>query len=228
MTEVWSDGWLPLPPPAQVTVWLRGADGSEALGLRYFDSQLGRSFYWRFADAKPKAVSKLQRAGLVPFRPRAWRPYSTERITLPSEPIARREAEILVHRTILTDGTMQGRRKGRLTAGDLGGCTHLHDAIEPRRQRYVPTRDDVQNYEDGVVMSWFLALPEDDMQTAMVLKAHGFSYHVIGDHIDVSDVRAKLIYRKAVDHVWNRALADRRPVRRLKKEEWATGETGSR
>jgi hypothetical protein len=230
------------PPPAQQTVWLRTEAGEEVLGWAVYDSLLGRRFYWQWTDnarLPSKYVSRLQRAGLAPVRAVAWRPYSPARITIPSEPFARREAEVLVHRVILTDGTMRGLRKGGLESSwDAAlhhdekerGAGEMIDFEHVNKVRFMPTPKDVQNYEDGVVMRWFLALRAEgkrgaqdglsDLQKTFVFRAYGFSHHVIGDKIDVTERQAKYLYRKAVDLVWDRALDEDRPVRRLRKEEW--------
>ncbi len=233
------------PPPAGKTVWLQDESGTEQLGWRVYDSLLGRSFYWAWSEKAKRPsryVSRLQRAGLAPVKAVAWRPYAPPRITLPMEPIARREAEVLVHRVILTDGTMRGLRKGGFESSwdsDLHhdekerGAGEMIDFEHVNRTAFQPTPKDVQNYEDGVVMSWFLALRAEgkrstqehlsDLQKTFVFKAYGFAYHVIGDKIDVTERQAKYLYRKAVDLVWDRALAEERPVRRLRKEDWDRG-----
>ena len=85
-------------------------------------------------------------------------------------------------------------------------------------------------------MSWFLALRSEakrawneglnEAQKAVVFRAYGFSFTVIGDKIERSEYRTKALYRKAVDHIWGRALAEERPVRRLRKQEWDRAAAG--
>lgn len=242
-----ADDWRAVvsdPPPARQTVWLRTGDG-DVLGWRIFDSLLGRSYFWAWSDKAKlpsRYTSALQRAGMMPVKPVAWKPYVRARITIPFEPIARREAEVLVHRVILTDGTMRGLRKGGLESSwdaswhhdeEERGAGELIDFEHVNKVKFQPSPRDVQNYEDGIVMSWFLALRSEgrrgfneglnEAQKALVFRAYGFSYHVIGDKIERSQSSAKWLYRKAVDCIWDRALDEQRPVRRLRKEEWNRG-----
>lgn len=239
----WTD--IRFPPPAQKTVWLQDGNGEEVLGWGVYDGIVGRRVYWAWSDKAPRPshyTSSLQRAGLMPVKAVAWRPYLAARIAIPMEPIARREAEVLVHRVILTDGTMRGLRKGGFESSwdselhhdeKERGVGEMIDFEHVNRTRFMPTPRDVQNYEDGVVMSWFLGLrPEgkrssqehlSDLQKTFVFKAYGFAYHVIGDKIDVTERQAKYLYKKAVDLVWDRALVEERPVRRLRPEDWKRG-----
>jgi hypothetical protein len=241
MNEEWTD--IRFPPTAQKTVWLKDERGDTHLGWGHYDSLLGKRYYWAWSEkgrTPTVYVSRLQRAGLVPIKAVAWRPYVSPRITLPSEPMARREAEPLVLPVILTDGTMRGLRKGGFesswddswhTDEKERGAGEMIDFEHVNKTRFMPTPKDVQNYEDGVVMSWFLALRGEgkrsmqeqlsDLQKTFVFKAYGFAYHVIGDKIDVTERQAKYLYRKAVDLVWDRALGESRPVRRLRKEDWS-------
>ena len=240
-------GWQPVayPPPAQKTVWVRAEDGSELLAWRVYDSLLGRSYWWGWTDKAPppsKYVSRWQRAGLTPIKAVHWKPYTPPRITLPFDPIGRRESEVLVHRVILTDGTMRGLRKGGLesswdaswhTDEKERGAGEMIDFEHVNKTRFLPTPRDVQNYEDGIVMRWFLTLRSEgktgaheglsELQKTVVFRAYGFSFHTIGDKISATESRTKAIYRKAVDQIWDRALDEQRPVRRLRKEEWDGG-----
>jgi hypothetical protein len=241
VAQEWTD--LKYPPPRGKLVWLRREDGSQVIGWRVYDSMLGKSFFWGWTDdaAKPSRYdSRWSRAGVTPIKPVSWRPYTPDRVVVPSDPIARRESEILVHRAILTDGTMRGLRRGGLesswddawhTDEKERGAGELIDYEHVNKVRFQPTPKDVQNYEDGIVLSWYLALRKtghwlghkglSEAQHLMVWKAYGYALAFAGDRIRVTESYARRLYRSAVDAVWDAALRETRPVRRLRKEDWS-------
>ena len=240
---------LDIPPPLAPTLaWLKREDGTQVIGWRVRDSLLGRSFFWCWSDEarRPtKYTSRWQKAGLAPVKPVAWRPYVPERITVPSDPIARREAEILVHRAILTDGTMRGLRRGGLESSwddslhhddKERGAGELIDYEYVNKTRFIPSPRDVQNYEDGVILSWFLSLRnighwlerkgQSEGQYLMVWRAYGYGIRFASDKTKVTESNGRRLIKASVDAIWDQALCETRPVRRPRKEEWSTDAGG--
>jgi len=241
--------WHPEPrlaPRAPKLVWFKREDGSQVIGWKNYDGIAGRFTFWAWTDDARQPTryqSRWQRAGMTPVKPVAWRPYAPERIRIPSDPIARREAELLVLRVILTDGTMRGLRRGGLesswddslhTDEKERGAGEMIDFEHVNKVRFQPTPKDVQNYEDGFVMSWFLGLRSkghwlddkgmSETQHLMVWRAYGYALAFAGDRIRITETNARRLYTQALDHIWEQAQADQRPVRRLKRKDWAGGE----
>jgi hypothetical protein len=221
---------------------LKLEDGSVVLGWRIYDSLVGKSFYWAWGRKAPppsKITSRHDIAGMTPIRPVAWRERPKSVIRSPSEFIPRREAEVLVHRAILTDGTMrQGYVKGVKSTWDDSWHTdpdwqrNVGEQIGielTSRVRFKPSPRDQQNYENGTVLRWFAALrPKDakrqgfsEEQLIVVLRAYDFSFYWIGDKLGRPEQFIKERYEWALDRIWSRALVDFLGVRRLPRELWA-------
>lgn len=229
-------------PPVNVPADFRLADGKVVVGWRVYDSILGKSFYWAWTKDAPlptKYESRFQRDGMTPIKPVAWRARPKVVIRPPDEVMSRREAEVLVHRAILTDGTMRsGFVKGvkstwddswhndpdwERNVGDLIGVD-LSSSVQFR-----PTPLDQQNYDDGTVLRWFASLRPANLkrpgfseeQLIVVLYAYGRSFDWIGGKLGRSEDFIKEHYLWALDRVWGEALKNCAGVRRLPRELWA-------
>jgi hypothetical protein len=232
-------------PPVKTVVDFKLGDGSVVMGWRIYDTVINRSVYWAWTRAAPppsKVTSRWDIAGMTPIKPVAWRPRPAAVVRPPHDIIARREAEVLVHRAILTDGTMrQGYSKGVRSTWDDSWHT------DPDWQRNVgnqigmdlttmvkfrPTPRDQQNYDDGTVLRWFANLRPanakrpgfSEEQTIVVLYAYGLSFELIGGKLKRAPERVKERYSWAIDRIWSKALEDHAGVRRLPRALWADPE----
>jgi hypothetical protein len=211
-------------------------DGSIVMGWRIYDSVLGKSFYWGWTKGAKRSSnhhSRWQVEGMTPIQPVGWRPKPKDVALVPLDPIARREAEVLVHRAILTDGTMKGdMSKSMKSTWD----DSLHQDPDDHTERYAaseliarfkPEPRDVDNYEEGTVMRWFSALktkPQiglNDRQSLVALWAYGLSAEYIGGILGLSRRRVEELYRESVDLIWDRALHDAGGVKRLPPRYWS-------
>lgn len=232
-------------PPLKTMADFKLEDGRVVTGWRIYDSLVGRSFYWAWTREAPQAskvTSRWDIAGMTPIKPVAWRPKPKDVLKAPHDPIARREAEVLVHRAILTDGTMrQGYSKGVKSTWDDSWHTDPDWQRNVGNQvgvelstlvRFRPTPRDQQNYENGTVLRWFSSLRPanakrpgfSEEQTIVVLYAHGLSFDWIGGKLTRAPERIKERYVWAIDRIWSRALEDSGGVRRLPRSLWAGSE----
>lgn len=231
-------------PPVKTMTDFQLEDGSVVVGWRIYDSLLGKSVYWAWTRDAPRSSnhhSRWQLEGMTPVKPVAWRPRPKAIVRPPDEFIPRREAEVLVHRAILTDGTMRsGVVKGVKSTWDDSWHTdpdwerNVGDRVGVELQnavRFVPTPRDQQNYENGTVLRWFAALRPargkpgmSEEQLIVVLRAYGFAHQWIGDKIERSESFVKDRYDWALDRIWSHALDDSDGVRRLPRELWAPPE----
>jgi hypothetical protein len=229
-------------PPVKTPADFQLADGRVVIGWRILDTLLGRSFYWAWTRDAPQATKITSRhdiAGMTPITPVAWRPRPKPIIRAPDEFIPRREAEVLVHRAILTDGTMRsGIVKGVKSTWDDSWHTdpdwerNVGERVGVElatKVKFRPSPRDQQNYENGTVLRWFAALRPanaevgfSEEQLIVVLCAYDFSYYWIGDKLGRPEQFIKERYDWALDRIWSAALDDSSGVRRLPRHLWAT------
>lgn len=235
---------LERPPPENQKCYLRRDDGSEIIGWRIFDRVLGRSRYWAWStDARRPSLftSAWQKAGLLEVFPIAWRPLNKVKVAAPLDPIARREAEIMLHRAILTDGTVRKKTDASAIESSWDDSWHneetaLIDQIGLEVfARFVPEPFDGDNYLIG--MGWFARLKKpgdrgkdglqyNREQRIAIWKAYGYSFEWMGEkrRLNVSRQRVSTIYKGVIDRVWQLALADQAEVRRIPRALWQTSE----
>jgi hypothetical protein len=216
-------------PKVREQVEFKLEDGSVLVGWRVYDSGLGKSYYWGWTGTKANA------AGMTPIKPVAWRQKPKDVALAPIDPIGRREAEVLVHRAVLTDGTMKGDMTSHLKST---WDDSWHQDPEDHAERYAssellvrfkPEPRDVDNYEEGTVMRWFSALKFvpgiglNERQSVVALWAYGLSAEYIGGILGLSRRRVEELYRESVDLIWDRALRDAAGVKRLPPRYWNQG-----
>jgi hypothetical protein len=211
-------------PPAGEVAELQLPDGKEILGWRVFDSILRRNRYWRWAegDAVPsKADTVFGRAGVVEVFPVKWRTYEPSRFELADPQVSRREAEVILMRTLKADGF-------RRATGEFRGVktTRWPDA-EPEwneaygrhaaKVKWKPEGFDWDNYL--IAMRWYLDLSPDE-QRAIRWYVVGKPFWFIGERLGVSGEAARKCYNRAVEKAWGFAIRDQAQLRRLSKTLW--------
>lgn len=229
-------------PPVKTMSDFQLADGSVVVGWRILDPVVGKSFYWAWTRDAPRPTTVSSRwdlAGMTPIKPVAWRARPKAVVRAPDDFIPRREAEMLVHRAILTDGTMRsGIVKGVKSTWDDSwhndpdwerNVGNLIGVELSSKVQFRPTPRDQQNYDDGTVLRWFAALRPanatrpgfSEEQLIIVLYAYGRSFDWIGGKLGRPENFIKDRYDWALDRIWSRALVDNDGVRRLPRELWA-------
>lgn len=227
-------------PPENQKCYLRRDDGSEIVGWRIWDRVLGRSRYWAWStDARRPSLftSAWQKAGLLEVFPVSWRPLNKVKVAAPLDPIARREAEVMLHRAILTDGTVRKKTDASAIESSWDDSWHNEDMALIDQTgleifaRFVPEPFDGDNYLIG--MGWFAKLKKPGTgpaytreQRAVIWRAYGYSFEWMGDkrRLDVSRQRVSTIYQGAIDRVWGLALASQAEVRRIPRTLWQTAD----
>lgn len=219
-----------MPPNGKVAE-LRLPDGTQILGWRVYDSVIGRSRYWRWADkdAPPvngEANSAWRKAGVDEVFPVEWRVYEPPKVLADIDAVARREAETILMRTLRADGF-----KRNATRGDVQGFRsswasdlHIDDEWNEAYGRYAakakwrPEGFDWDNYLTA--MRWYLDL-DDDEKKVVRWRCVGRSYWWIGDRLrGISGERARKIYNGAIDKAWGFAARDQATIRRLDRALW--------
>lgn len=230
-----------LPPAYPETFDFKLDDGSVVeRGWRVFDGILQRHVYWCFSDKAKKPsryTSTLQKHGVAPIQPVAWRKRASEKVVVPHTPISRREAETLFIRAILTDGTTRNFTESdiqsswdssiHIESGSIGDYVGHEGSLRVRF--FEPDEIDLQNYIIG--MTWFAALHDNPKgwnhfnqeQKIVILKAYRFQWVVIGDKLRIGERRVARVYKEVIGRVWEWANRDIKQVRRLPKARWQEG-----
>lgn len=238
---------LSAPPPGRnKQLVLHLADGTEKIGWKTFDSVNGHRYWaWDEGARRPsKYDSTLLRAGVMEVKGVVrTAPYEPVRVSLPPDLIARREAEVILKRSLLTDGFRDRASMARQGKVDSTWDSDWHDSREEWNEAYgrhdifakwSPETFDWDNYLIG--MRWYVRLGKQSRygngrqwQKAVRWRALDYSFETIGKRwLDVSRERARTIYHEAVDRVWALALehaADKAggglgPIRRLSLALW--------
>jgi hypothetical protein len=225
----------PYPPPRRnETVELQTADGRWHIGWRSYSITGGSRYFTRSLDApRPSRgiTSRWDIEGVVEIYPVAWRHHVKARVTPPNDPLAWREVAELLRRAMLYDGTVDRPLVVNLESSwdsDLhnDGLALVDQINLEIFEKFIPENFDVDNYT--VVMDWFCALDRKAIskgycsraQSAIALRAYGWTFDRIGGEFDVSRQRAQVVYRSAVERVWQMALADQTTIRRLPRNLW--------
>ncbi len=225
------------PPPRNSDCEFQLEDGSWKVGWSTYDQFKGWRYFIRSIDApRPSRgiTSRWDIEGCKEVSPLAWRPHHKPKVTVPADPISRREAEIILKRAVLTDGTLHKSRQSILRStwdtAMLDGSMALIDQLDLLIfDRFSPEPFDNDNYLIG--MDWLARINKkakgfNDLnreQEAVVWRAYDFSFEWIGriKLKDVSRQRAREIYTTAVDRAWGFALAaDCSQIRRLSRSFW--------
>lgn len=227
------------PPPRDDTVRFKLEDGSWVQGWANYDQNRGWRYFTRSLDApRPSRgiTSRWDIEGVLEIYPVRWEWYFPPQVTIPNSPIARREAEVMLKRAILTDGTLLRSGQGLLRSSwdatlHNDGLALIDQVNLEIFERFIPEAFDNDNYLIG--MDWLARINKkakgfwdlNQEQWVVIFRAYGFSFRSIGSRRevgDVSDSRARQVYKQAIDRVWGFALelGPEAGVRRLPRSLW--------
>lgn len=224
------------PPPRNEQVYLQKRDGSWVIGWANYCSLRGWRYWTRSLDApRPsKVTSRYDLIGTVEILPVAWKPYLKPVIAVPTDPLSRREVEVILKRAVLTDGTLRKSGRDRLRSSwDSGlhndGLSLIDQVNLEIFEKFTPEPFDNDNYLVG--MDWLARINKKSKgfgdlnreQNAVIFRAYDFGFEWIGKEIlgDVSRQRAYTVYHSAIDRVVSVALTGKAKVRRLSRDLWA-------